>query len=165
MNFRIEQISSESELLLFLPVIQKSFKTVADELGFNETNAPTNPAFTTREKLSELMSKSECFGMYEGDEPAGFFALEYPADKPELYIERLCVMPEKRHNGYGRTALCLAADSARERGCERISIGIINENRVLKKWYIDFGFTETSVRKFEHLPFEVCFLEFRPGKA
>lgn len=40
-----------------------------------------------------------------------------------------------------------------------VSIGIINENRVLKNWYIEYRFAETGTRKSSHLPFEVCFLE------
>jgi hypothetical protein len=44
-------------------------------------------------------------------------------------------------------------------GGKKVSIGIINENRRLKDWYISCGFAETGTRKFEHLPFEVCFME------
>jgi len=42
---------------------------------------------------------------------------------------------------------------------EKLSIGIINEHAVLKKWYETKGFKETSVMKFEQLPFTVCFME------
>jgi hypothetical protein len=34
-----------------------------------------------------------------------------------------------------------------------------NEQAVLKGWYQGMGFTETSVKTIEHLPFRVCFME------
>jgi hypothetical protein len=42
---------------------------------------------------------------------------------------------------------------------KKASIGIINENVRLKKWYIKHGFCEKALQRFDHLPFTVCFLE------
>jgi hypothetical protein len=41
----------------------------------------------------------------------------------------------------------------------KVSIGIINENTILKKWYADYGFIETAIKEYSHLPFNVCLME------
>ncbi len=82
-------------------------------------------------------------------------------DDDLYYIEKLAVLPEDRHSGFGRMLMDLALDHVRERGGKTISISLIDENRVLKRWYQDYGFVETEVRRFEHPPFAVCFMEKR----
>jgi hypothetical protein len=52
-----------------------------------------------------------------------------------------------------------ACDKIHQNNGKLISIGIINENIVLKKWYTDYGFVEKGLKRFDHLPFEVCFME------
>lgn len=42
---------------------------------------------------------------------------------------------------------------------ETICIGIIEENAVLKEWYKQLGFKHIGIKKFEHLPFTVGFME------
>lgn len=98
------------------------------------------------------------YGAYLDGQRVGFVAVER-ADDDRWYMERLAVLPEYRHKGIGRTLMDFVFETVRQRGGKKVSIGIINENRVLKKWYIDYGFVETGTRAFSHLPFEVCFLE------
>lgn len=74
-------------------------------------------------------------------------------------MERLAVLPEYRHKGIDRKLMKFVFDNVKEDGGERVSIGIINENRKLKNWYLQYGFIETGVKKFEHLSFVVCFME------
>jgi ribosomal protein S18 acetylase RimI-like enzyme len=74
-------------------------------------------------------------------------------------MEKLAVLPDKRHNGCGRMLMDFACEIIREKNGNLISIGIINENTVLKNWYIKYGFKEKEVKRFPHLPFEVCFME------
>ena len=54
-----------------------------------------------------------------------------------------------------------AADTVKSLGGKIIKIGIIEENTVLKKWYIANGFVHTGTKKFEHLPFTSGYLEWR----
>ncbi len=89
----------------------------------------------------------------------GCVAIEPSKNKDKsYYIERLAVVPEKRHHGYGGSLLSYAIDKINENGGSTISIGIINENKVLKEWYKNYGFKETECKRFGHLPFEVCFM-------
>jgi ribosomal protein S18 acetylase RimI-like enzyme len=80
-------------------------------------------------------------------------------------MERLAVVPEHRHNGYGKELTDFVFKYASSQGGKKVSIGIINENIELKDWYTEYGFTETSIRKYDHLPFTVCFMEKRIDNA
>lgn len=44
-------------------------------------------------------------------------------------------------------------------GANKIKIGIVEENTILKEWYEKIGFVHTGTKKFEHLPFNVGFME------
>lgn len=160
----IRAISSGKELKDFLSVIINSFLTVAQELKLTKETAPTNPAFITAERLIEIYNEIKCFGLYYGNLPIGFFGLEESEDSL-LMLEKLSVLPEYRHRGFGKMILDYTVRYASETGFKKVSIAIINENYILKKWYGDYGFAETRINIFPHLPFEVCFMEFNinPG--
>ncbi len=74
-------------------------------------------------------------------------------------MEKLAVLPEYRHRGFGKKLMDFVFDYVKQRNGDTVSIGIINEYSVLKNWYSDYGFVETAVEQFEHLPFAVCFME------
>ena len=50
-------------------------------------------------------------------------------------------------------------EAARALGCSRMEIGIVEENRVLRRWYEGFGFVHTGVKKFEFFPFTCGYME------
>lgn len=140
-------------------VIRRSFITVAEEFNITRENAPTNPAFLGPESLVKMKDKGVAmYGAYKGNTCVGFVAVE-KANDDVFYMERLAVLPEYRHNSYGRKLIDFVMDYVGENGGKKVSIGIINENMRLKEWYISCGFAETGTKKFEHLPFEVCFME------
>ena len=45
-------------------------------------------------------------------------------------------------------------------GGTKIKIGIIEENNILKKWYLNNGFAHIGTGKFDSLPFTVGFMEW-----
>lgn len=140
-------------------VISESFMTVAKEFGITKQNAPTNPAFIDSEALVKMKEKGvRMYGGYIEDKLISFAALEKASDDI-YYLEKLCVVPEYRHNGYGEQLIKYIFDTVKGLGGKKVSIGIINDNRVLKNWYMKNGFSETGRRVFEYLPFEVCFME------
>ena len=155
----IKQFMKDECLLDSLKVIKDSFITVAKEFNFTEQNCPSNPAFTNLEKLHIMRDNSiSMFGLFEEGRQIGFVALE-KTHHNIIYIERLSVLPEFRHKGYGKTILDFIFSYVKAQGAKKVSIGIVNENLLLKNWYISYGFKETGVKKFEHLPFTVCFME------
>ena len=143
-------------------LIRRSFATVADEFGLTPENCPTNPAFSTEEAVIFRLNKENCYslGLFLGEELIGFAAL-MPAGNDAYEITRLAVAPEHRHKGYGKTLLDAAVNKAREFGKGKIVICIIDANKVLKDWYIQYCFIETGKKEYPHLPFVVCEMEKR----
>jgi GNAT superfamily N-acetyltransferase len=155
----IKEIINENELEKSEQVIGDSFRTVAVEFNLSKDNCPTHPSFVTMKQLNEMKRKGlKLFGLFEYDAQVGFVAVE--KKKHKVYsLEKLAVLPENRHKGYGGKLLEFAEGYIKNAGGEKLSIGIINEHAVLKQWYEAKGFKATAVTKFEHLPFTVCFME------
>ncbi len=159
--FRIIPFDKNRHFNDIVKVIAGSFITVATEFSLTRENAPTNPAFATPESLAEYLEKDvEIFLAENGREIVGCIAIEKShIDGISLFIERLGVLPEFRHRGIGRKLLDRALEEIKSRGGKSAGIGIINENTVLKNWYINCGFRETGTKVFQHLPFTVCFMK------
>ena len=157
--FEIRKLNKEKELNDLLFVIQESFSTVSNELNITKENAPTNPAFLTMEKLLESIEKNVDFYIAsDNNKICGSVGIQPGKEEDEYYIERLAVLPEYRHKQYGKKLLDKAIKEIKLRKGKYISIGIIDENTLLKNWYLDYGFIEKGTRHFEHLPFTVCFM-------
>jgi ribosomal protein S18 acetylase RimI-like enzyme len=155
----IKEIEKDESLGACVEIIRQSFRTVAEELNLTSENTPTHPSFITLDQLEELRQKGLVFyGYFLEDSQVGFVAME-KADDSLYYLENLAVLPEYRHNGYGRELVRFVLDRAAEDGAKKLSIGIIDEQTVLKDWYKDIGFRETGTKKFDHLPFTVGFME------
>lgn len=139
-------------------IIRLSFKSVADQFGLTEKNAPTNAAFLQDGKLLEDLSRGiDMFGLFVNSTQVGFMALKQK-DKDTFYLEKLAVLPDFRHKGYGRLLLDYARDYVKSLQGSSISIGIIYENKILLSWYEAYGFKITGTKQFAHLPFTVCFM-------
>lgn len=140
-------------------VIRDSFITVANQFNITRQNAPTNPAYIELESLQTMKQKGvDMYGAYINKYLVGFVAIE-KSDKDLYFMEKLAVLPEYRHNGYGSRLIDFVVETVKKAGGKKISIGIINENKVLKDWYIQNGFSVSGIKQFPHLPFDVCFLE------
>ena len=122
-------------------------------------NCPGHTAFTTMEKLLDLYEKAACFGLYVDGAQAGFVAAEKIGDGELFYLDKLAVLPGQRHKGYGAQLVQYVIEYAGRQGGKRISLGMIDSLTILKEWYKSLGFKETGTKKFEHLPFLVCFMD------
>jgi diamine N-acetyltransferase len=155
----IREIANEKEIENSVKIIADSFQTVAIEFKLTKDNCPTHPSLVTLKQLNEMKRKGlKLSGLFEGDVQVGFAAVEKKKHKV-FNLEKLSVLPEYRHKGYGGKLVEFAEEYVKNAGGEKLSIGIINEHAVLKKWYEAKGFKETSIVKFEQLPFTVCFME------
>jgi diamine N-acetyltransferase len=155
----IREISNDNELENSVKVIGDSFATVAAEFKLTKDNCPTHPSFVTIKQLTEMRRKGlKLFGLFDGDTQVGFAAVEKKKDKVYC-IEKLAVLPEYRRQGYGAALLEFVYDYVKNLQGTKLSIGIINEHTILKKWYESKGYQETTVTKFAYLPFTVCFME------
>ena len=88
-------------------VIRTSFKTVADEFGFTEENAPRFTAFATDEKRLWYQFTVEKRPMYvyiyQG-KIVGYYSLAL-LDNGNVELNNLSVLPEYRHQKIGEKLL------------------------------------------------------------
>ena len=68
-------------------------------------------------------------------------------------------MPSYRHKGIGEKLLEHAFQIAQELNCNKLNIGIVEENVKLKEWYKSFGFVHTGTKKFDFFPFTCGYME------
>ena len=133
----VKRIDNQFEECISL--IIKSFITVANEFNLTKENAPTNPAFADIHTLVKMKEKGvEMYGAYEGEICIGFVAVER-ASEDNFYMEKLAVLPEYRHKGIGKKLIDFVFAFVKRNGGKKVSIGIINENKRLKDWYIKYG--------------------------
>ena len=159
----IALVNSRKDIMNSAAVIRQAFGTVAIDFNLTPENCPTNPAFCEPENLTKMQSRGiELYKLTKCMKQIGFIAIEKSQkEQGTFYIERLAVLPEYRHKGYGCQLMDFAIRHIREQGGERVSIALIDGHTVLKVWYRAQGFRETGTRDFQHLPFRVCFMEFR----
>ena len=160
MNISISEVTSE-ELQISLDVIHQSFHTVADQFGLTKGNCPKHTSFIP---LSFLETQKNwgwhMYALYAGKKIIGYMSLSKEDDNT-YELHNLAVLPEYRHNGFGKLLLDHAKDVVKALGGKVIKIGIIEESTVLKNWYIANGFVHAGTKKFDHLPFTSGYLEWK----
>lgn len=148
----------ESYVNEILGVIRRSFATVAEEFSLTEENVPKHPAFIKEETLHKRFADGiPSYGLFEGGIMVGYIAVSEEEDGYMLH--NLAVLPEYRHMGFGRQLLDFSAEKIRRAGGKKMLIDIIDDNTVLKNWYIGYGFIPLRTERFPSLPFTVCFME------
>ena len=161
-NFYIREII-ESELNKCAEVIRKSFATVAKEFNLTRENFPNHRSFLQTERLvNDRKFGIMQFGLFIRDNNydvlAGFVALKKLEEK--IYeLEMLSVLPEFRHNNFGRALIDFAKRKVKELDGNKIKIDIIEENTVLKNWYASNGFIHMGTEILPHLPFTRGYME------
>lgn len=129
-------------------------------MGFNTTNCPTHTAFITYEQFLNNIKDVTPFAYYYIDRIVGMVILKNISDSV-FQIKNLSVLPEQRHNGYGRLLLEKCIEEAKAEKGSRIILDIIYENKKLMEWYCKYGFIITEIKKYDHLPFTVCNMEYK----
>ena len=149
-----------SDISAAAKVIRASFATVAKEFGINEQNLPNHTSFMTAEELRNHVSWGWLmYGLYDGARLIGYVSLSKTND--EIFVlHNLAVLPEYRHKGYGGQLLDFCKTKVKESGGSKITLGMIEENTVLKDWYTANGFIHTGMKWFRHMPFTVGFMEW-----
>jgi N-acetylglutamate synthase-like GNAT family acetyltransferase len=90
----------------------------------------------------------------------GCVAFEQP-DSKTSYLNRLSVLPEHRCKGVGAKLVNHIFDYSKLKNIQSVSIGIIAAHITLKQWYLKLGFTEIETRTFDHLPFDVTYMQYK----
>lgn len=140
-----------------LEVIHKSFAPVAEKFHLTEINCPTHTSFIKLERLIfESGNGVDMYGIYDGGQMIGFVGLD--RRESEAVIEHLCVLPERQGQGHGTRLMEFALERSAELGYRRVSLGIIDADEKLRRFYERLGFIEECKRDFPHLPFTVCYM-------
>ena len=155
----IIRVESKEQLDICLDIVHKSFQTVADDMNLTKDNCSSYTAFMPIEKLISQFENNTPMLLYQYNGCfAGYFSLSINDDSVEL--NNLAVLPEYRHLGIGKELVDYAITYSKNiLGANKIKIGIVEENTILKEWYEKIGFVHTVTQKFEHLPFTVGFME------
>lgn len=151
----------EKDIAECVRIIKESFRTVADEFGFTAENAPRFTAFATTEDRLKWHFSGEhrpMYVYYDKGSIVGYYSLLLQ-DNKECELNNLCVIPSHRHKGIGEELLMNAFKVAKETGCTKMNIGIVEENQTLRKWYEKFGFIHIGTQKFDFFPFTCGYME------
>ena len=151
---------TENDFAEAINVICTSFITVAEEFDITRENAPYFTAYATDEnKLKTWYFEQErpMYGYFEDGKMVGYYNLMVKGSECEL--GSLCVLPEFRHKKIGHALLTDAIEKGKDLGCALMKLSIVEENKVLRKWYVDHGFTHTGTAKYDFFPFTCGYLE------
>ena len=151
---------TRDDLPRVLAVLHAAFASVTEKFNITRENCPMHTAYMPLEKLQRHWDSGfHMFGYYVDDDIVGYVSLE---DKGggAFELHNLAVLPEYRHCGYGSELVRFCMDQARDLNGTKLFLGFIDENELLKAWYIRNGFTYAGTEKFEHLPFTAGYMEW-----
>ena len=158
-----EAIITDCEVLV--KIIRNSFHDVAMRFSLTKDNCPKHPSNCTSSWIESDISRGvQYYILYENENPIGCVAIEKPS-ADVCYLERLSVLPEMRGKHFGIRLVQHGLECATSKGVSKVGIGIIDEQTELKEWYIQLGFVETQTKRFPHLPFTVCLMEYEIKKS
>ena len=155
------QAVKDNDIKECVRVIKESFLTVANEFGFTVENAPRFTAFATTEQRLSWQFNDEKRPMYAfviDNMIVGYYSLLLQKNG-ECELNNLCVLPRFRHQKIGEKLLFHSFETAKNLGCSKMNIGIVEENQILKKWYESFGFKHIGTQKFNFFPFTCGYME------
>lgn len=151
----------QKDIIQCVNVIRTSFKAVAKEFGITKENAPGYTAFATDEKRIThqlIVEHRPMYGYFLEDRLIGYYSLCVKNDS-ECELNNLSVLPEYQHKKIGYELLEHSFEKGRELNCSKMCIGIVEENKVLRKWYENYGFVHVGTEKFEFFPFTCGYME------
>ena len=152
----IRPLTSE-HLPQYAEVIRRSFSTVAHDFGLEDCSGFTSNR--TDEGFAKKLKKGyHPFGAFIGDKIIGFVSI-VDRGQGAYELEKLSILPEYRHFGYGKQLISFCKVQAKELGARKIIIEIMDNDQRLKDWYLDCGFVYTGAKQHEHIPFTVGYME------
>jgi ribosomal protein S18 acetylase RimI-like enzyme len=158
---KILKLNIASDIETCRKILNESFITVADEFGLTKENSPTNAAFySNKDLINQIDNGLEFYlGYFDGNAISCVAIEKSKSETDTFYIEKLAVIPKFRHKGFGKELMDFCIHTIKSQGGKNISIALIDSNIRLKEWYFDLDFQITTIKKFDHLPFSVCFMK------
>ncbi|AYU55713.1 GNAT family N-acetyltransferase [Staphylococcus debuckii] len=137
-----------------------SFRTFDDT--FREMNHPDklkdylNNAFTYDKLQREVEHPNSYFYfLYDNDKIVGYLKLNVGAAQTEdiasdaLEVERLYILKNYQHHGYGKKLMNFAINFAVEEGKQSIWLGVWEKNENAIKFYEHFGYKKVTEHEFK----------------
>ena len=155
---KIRRAGSE-DIVLLSEIIRNSYRTVAERFGLTPDNCPKHPSNCSDQWITADLNRGVRYFLLEVGGKAIACAAMETANESTCYLERLAVVPGYRGRGVGTTLARHILGLAMESGLSIVSIGIIAEQHDLASWYRNLGFKTTGTKQFDHLPFEVMFMQ------
>lgn len=160
MKMGIIQPAGSHAAEIIASIVSQGNKDVAEKFELTLENNPKHPSFYTKEWVQSDMVRGEEYFLYQNNGVnCGCVAFEQP-NSDISYLNRLSVLPEHRHKGIGEQLVKHVLEYSRTKNSQIVSIGIIAEHTLLKKWYLKLGFNEKETKHFDHLPFEVTYMSY-----
>lgn len=135
-QLRIES-ASEAHIPLLLTFIKElaAYENLLDDVSVTEERL--------RQTLFGNNSRAHAVIAYSGVLPVAFaiyfFNLSTFEGRPGLYIEDIFVRPNFRRTGVGRKLFSFLSQKAREQGCCRIELSVLNWNEQAIQFYKKLG--------------------------
>ena len=149
----------DSEIIAF--IVSQGNKDVAEKFGLTLEKNSKHPSFYTKEWVLSDIDRGEEYFLYRiNGVNCGCVAFEQP-NSDISYLNRLSVLPEYRHKGIGEQLVKHVLEYSRKKNIQMVSIGIIAEHNLLKKWYLKLGFIEKETKHFDHLSFDVTYMSYK----
>lgn len=136
---------TEKDIPECVRVVRRSFQTVADEFGFTAEKDPKFTSFATTEERLRWHMFTEHRPMYAcfvDGKIVGYYSLHI--SDGEIELSNLCTLPEFRHLKVGESLMLHSFDRARELGFSEITIGVVEANERVRRWYESYGFTKSG---------------------
>ncbi len=157
MDTQIRQADS-ADYETLAQIIRESFCDVAKRFALTPENCPTHPSNCQPDWIEAHIAKgAQYYLLQQNGRAIGCVAIERPKTHI-LYLERLSVLPDYRHRGYGVELVNFVFDHARQTRIFRVEIALIAEQTDLRRWYERRGFSASTTRNISHLPFQVLFM-------
>ena len=151
--------ATRDDIAAIARLIRVAFADVAERFQVTRENCPKHPSNCEPDWIESAMNEGVQFYVLEDERIlCGCVALEQPENPGVCYLERLAVLPQYRHQGFGKRLVEYVETKAKNFGLQRMEIGIIAEQHDLRTWYERLGFVVTGEKEFEHLPFRVAFM-------
>src|SRR5215471_6209374 len=139
----------EDEFASWLPLMRDRY---ADDMARNGGLSPEQAADLAASQLEILFPGGEpsseqlVFVVEAAGEPVGQLWLAERADvQPCLFVYELYVEEPHRGRGYGRAAMLLAEEEARQRALPRVTLNVFGGNTIARDLYRSLGYAENAV--------------------
>lgn len=125
-------------------LLEATYRDTLDCPGFEKLR-PVDDVITGYEK-SGVRDPSLWFFLTVDQQDVGVLLLNKPIGTTQLELTYMGIVPEARGRGYGRVAIQLAADRAKERGVEELLLAVDAANPPAARLYEEAGFFEWARR-------------------